>query len=114
MKLLKDTRFDAQLAEQAEEFRREQAAWEQAVKNGPQLAPSDTRGYFELCYKLAAGHPAILSERMHQKLHQKGYNSTKKAMNKWVREYFKEQIEAGSVKEINQSHRVAWKGFGPA
>ena len=51
---------------------------------------------------------------MHQVLQQKGYNSTKKAMNKWLRDYFKEQIEAGSVKEINQSHRVAWKGFGPA
>ena len=114
LKLLKDTRFDAQLAEQAEKFRREQADWEQAVKNGLQPEPSDTRAYFELCYKLAAGHPTILSERMHQVLQQKGYNSTKKAMNKWLRDYFKEQIEAGSVKEINQSHRVAWKGFGPA
>ena len=70
-----------------------------------------------MCYLFEGVHEAgartIDSELMHFQLKRMGYNQTKKAMNKWLREFFANEIGAGNIKEINLSHRVGWKGFKP-
>eukprot|EP00966_Prymnesium_polylepis_P255330 5899207-Prymnesium_polylepis.1 len=119
MDLCRDSHFDAQLAGQAVEFKRQQAEKRAAIDGAPAVEPSDTETIFDLCYVLAADRPAILADNMHQVLRKAGYNQSKKAMNTWLREYFeidtntKQSQTHVNIKEINQSHKVAWKGFKP-
>jgi hypothetical protein len=109
----KDLDFDAKLAVQDAEFVWLDQEIEDAITNGPQIVPSDAEAVFALCYNLRVDKPAILSDKMHFVLERAGYNQSKKAMNKWIREHFRNELGSGVVREINQSHRVAWKGFKP-
>eukprot|EP00966_Prymnesium_polylepis_P150406 3473927-Prymnesium_polylepis.1 len=109
MDLCRDSHFDAQLAGQAVEFRRQQAEKRAAIDWAPAVDPSDAETIFDLCYVLAAERAAVLADKMHQVLRKAGYNQSKKAMNAWLREYFeidtdtKQSQTHVNVKEINQS-----------
>jgi hypothetical protein len=115
----KDTAFDAKLAAQADEFKKAQAAAMAAIDSVPSIPPSDTKAFFESCYVLATpDRPAILSSDMHRILRRSGYNLSQKKMNEWLRQFFHvdavtKMSTTHTVKEINKSHKVAWKGFKP-
>jgi hypothetical protein len=106
----KDTTFDAELEAQAAEFTRQDTDKEAAIDAAPPIDPSDTETFFSICYELSVDSPAILSEKVHQMLRRAGYNQSKKAMNAWLRDYAQTHE---TVREINRSHKVAWKGFKP-
>jgi len=113
MDLERDSEIDAQLAAQAQEFKRLQKEREIAISNAPGIDLIDTKTCFELCFSLSTSTPALLAEKLHHSMRRAGYNQSKKVMNLWIREHFEQEIKAGVVREINQSNRVAWKGFKP-
>ena len=110
----KDSIIDAQLVAQSLEFQRLDALREKAIDNAPEIQLADTQTCFEVCFSLSTSTPALLAERLHHSMRRAGYNQSKKAMNRWIREHFEQEIRAGVVREISQSNRVAWKGFKPA
>ena len=108
----RDTAFENELATQAAEFERLDAEKEAAIDKSPQIEQSDTKACFDMCYVRAAGTPTILSEKMHMVLRSRArYNQSKKAMNKWIRDYFRDDTESKDIEEKSHLHKVGWRGF---
>ena len=111
--LRKDAVVDQQLAEWAAELKRLQAArMEEIVAAEAGREPRDeTQAIFELVYEVVAGATAERSATMHFHLKRAGYRETQKKMNEWIRDFFVDEIAAGSVKETRPKNIHCWKGF---
>ena len=48
---------------------------------------------------------------MYFHLKRAGYRETQKKMNEWIRDFFADEIAAGSVKETRPKNIHCWKGF---
>ena len=83
----------------------------QLLPAAPTRDPRDeTQEIFELVYEVVAGAKAERSSTMYSHLKCAGYRMTQKKMNEWIRDFFADEIAAGSVKETRPHHHH-WKGF---
>ena len=111
--LCKDAVIDQQLAEYAAELKQLQAARMEEIQaaEAGRDPRDETQEIFELVYEVVAGAKAERSSTMYSHLKCAGYRMTQKKMNEWIRDFFADEIAAGSVKETRPKSIHCWKGF---
>ena len=123
--LIKDTPVDVQLAEYAEELKAAQAEREREIaecndglrERDPVEDAEEMIEIFMSVYKVVPGAKAIRSQDMYFWIKRAGYSGTQADMNKWIEEFFADEIAAeaavagSGVKKTKPGNKHCWKGF---